>query len=150
MQGLTASFLLLFYGLSLLLGNKAESTSPSCSSNCSTSGAVTATPTVSTVQRVMILKCNSSMEDYCFHGECMFLVDLNEHHCKCAQGYAGHRCAHLSLVIQPVSQERLILTVVCAALTILGFAGAAYFLYRWFKKNAGSPQQKEYQEVQMA
>ncbi|XP_061117257.1 proepiregulin-like [Conger conger] len=153
MKGLTATFLLPFYGLLLLWGNKAESTnpSPSCGPNCSTSG-VTAVPVGSTTRKghVMIQKCNSSMEDYCFHGECMFLVDLNEHNCKCERGYSGHRCALLSPVILPLSEESLILTVVCVSLTIIGITGGAYFLYRWHKKNTGPPRQKEYQEVQMA
>ncbi|KAJ8380919.1 hypothetical protein SKAU_G00016970 [Synaphobranchus kaupii] len=160
MNGLKASFILPFYGLLLLWSNKTESTnpSPSCSPNhCSTSGEVTATPVVSTVSTahggiMMIQKCNSSMEDYCFYnGECMYLLEYKEYHCKCDPGYTGNRCAHTSMVIQPLTLESLILlTVVCVALTVLGIAGAAYFLYKWYKKNAGPPAQKEYQEVQMA
>ncbi|KAI1900093.1 hypothetical protein AGOR_G00046480 [Albula goreensis] len=154
MAGLKPYFFLAICGVPLLWSGGAESTNPdpTCGSDrCSTSGAVSAVPMVTTprVERVMIQKCNSSMEDYCFHGECMYLLDLNEHHCKCERGYAGHRCAHLALVIQPLSQESVILTVVCVSLTALGIAGAAYFTYRWYKRNSSPPVQKEYQEVQM-
>ncbi|KAJ8413899.1 hypothetical protein AAFF_G00064970 [Aldrovandia affinis] len=101
------------------------------------------------VERVMIQKCNSSMDGYCFHGECMFLLDLDEHHCRCQQGYSGNRCAHLALVIQPLTQESLILTVVCVALAVLGITGAAYLFYKWCKRSRGPPGEKQYQEVQM-
>ncbi|KAG7481099.1 hypothetical protein MATL_G00063290 [Megalops atlanticus] len=139
MKGFRSSCLLSLYGL-LLLWPHAHSTSPS-----PTSGSVD-TPHV---ERVMIQKCNSSMEEYCFHGECMFLLDLKEHHCRCDKGYAGHRCAHLELVFQPLSQEYIVLTVVCVVFVVLGITGTAYFFYKWYKRNRCPPAEK-YQEVQMA
>ncbi|KAJ8285440.1 hypothetical protein GJAV_G00026810 [Gymnothorax javanicus] len=150
MKGLTVSYLLTFYGFLLLWVSKTESTNPSPST--STSGDVTAAPVASTsrVSRPMVEKCNSSMEAQCIHGECMFRVDLKEHYCKCSPGHHGPRCAFISPVTRPMSQEMVMVTVVCVALTVVGFVGMAYFLYSWYKKKAAPTGQKEYQEVQMA
>ncbi|XP_029573913.1 proepiregulin isoform X1 [Salmo trutta] len=104
------------------------------------------------MEKVMRQKCDSSVESYCLNGECLLLLDLNEHHCKCERGYYGPRCAHLEMVFQPMKEEHVILMVVCGGLLFIGVAGAFYFFCRWYKRNRCPPQQKQqtYQEVQMA
>ncbi|CAB1319227.1 unnamed protein product [Coregonus sp. 'balchen'] len=62
------------------------------------------------MEKVMIQKCDSSLESYCLNGECLLLLDINEHHCKCEMGYYGPRCAHLEMVFQPMREEHVILT----------------------------------------
>ncbi|XP_056136420.1 uncharacterized protein LOC130112920 [Lampris incognitus] len=87
------------------------------------------------VGRLTTQSCEPSQESYCLNnGQCMLLVDLNQHHCKCERGYYGPRCAHLELVFQPMGEEQLLLTVVFVALLMIGLAGALYFFCRWYKR----------------
>ncbi|XP_062238051.1 proepiregulin-like [Platichthys flesus] len=83
--------------------------------------------------------CDSTYDHYCLNkGQCMFLVDINEHHCNCEKGFHGFRCASPELVIQPMGKEQLIVTVFCVSLLIIGLTGALYFCFKWYKKNRGS------------
>uniref|UniRef100_A0A667ZDW9 EGF-like domain-containing protein n=1 Tax=Myripristis murdjan TaxID=586833 RepID=A0A667ZDW9_9TELE len=80
------------------------------------------------VGRLMTQRCDAALDNFCLNnGQCMLLVDTNEHHCKCESGYYGPRCAHMQLVFQPMGEEQLILTIVCVSLLIIGLAGALYF-----------------------
>ncbi|XP_023658756.1 proepiregulin [Paramormyrops kingsleyae] len=148
MGDIKASLFLALYGL-LLLGCYADTTNPppTCGpGQCSKSQE---TPLV---QRVMFQKCNSSL-GYCIHGECIQLVDIPDPHCKCQLGYVGPRCELLDLdkIIQPtISEEHIILTVVCVGLLLIGIAGLLYFSIKWSQKNRRPPPEKMYQEVQMA
>ncbi|GAA6226465.1 proepiregulin-like [Lates japonicus] len=90
-----------------------------------------------------IQRCNSTFDNFCLnHGQCILLVDINEHHCKCERGYNGPRCANLELVIQPMREEQIIVTVFCVSLLIIGLTGALYFCYKWYKKNKFPRHQK--------
>uniref|UniRef100_A0A3Q3GBN0 EGF-like domain-containing protein n=1 Tax=Labrus bergylta TaxID=56723 RepID=A0A3Q3GBN0_9LABR len=73
-------------------------------------------------------KCESTFDKYCLNnGLCMLLVDINEHHCKCEDGFYGPRCGNLELVFQPMAEEQILLTVFCVILLMIGLAGALYF-----------------------
>lgn len=97
----------------------------------------------------MTQSCDGALDNYCFNnGQCMLLVEINEHHCKCERGYYGPRCAHMELVFQPMGEEQLILTIVCVSLLIIGLAGALYFCCKWYKKNRFLRQQKRYRGMQ--
>ncbi|MFT7811845.1 proepiregulin [Arapaima gigas] len=148
---LTASDLPVHQGLLLGHGVSATGSSPTCGpGQCSTSGREMRGRD-QTRGQTMIQKCNASMESFCVHGECILIADINEHHCKCEQGYSGHRCAHVELVHQqPMSKEHIILTVFCVSLTAIGIVGTLYFILNWYRKNKSVPQEMKYQEVQMA
>uniref|UniRef100_A0A3Q1JP86 EGF-like domain-containing protein n=1 Tax=Anabas testudineus TaxID=64144 RepID=A0A3Q1JP86_ANATE len=96
--------------------------------------------------------CDSSYEDYCFNnGQCMLLVDINEHHCNCDRGFYGHRCAEVEFVSQPIGETQIIVIIFCVCLLIIGLAGALYFFCKWYKKNRFASQQKRqgYRGVQL-
>ncbi|XP_018614469.1 proepiregulin-like [Scleropages formosus] len=150
MSNLRTSLFLSVFGLLVGCNVSATSSSPTCApGQCLTSGQELRTREQSQ-DHPMIQKCNASMENYCLHGECILIVGIKGHHCKCEQGYSGHRCAHLELVQQPMSKEHIILTLVCVGLTTIGIVGALYFFLNWYRKNKCSSQEKKYQEVQMA
>ncbi|CAJ1069240.1 proepiregulin-like [Xyrichtys novacula] len=97
--------------------------------------------------------CDSTFDTYCLNnGKCMLLVDINEHHCKCDNGFYGPRCGKLELVVQPMGEEQIVLTVFCVSLLMIGLAGALYFCCKWYKKNKFSRPQKRqgYKGVQSA
>ncbi|XP_054467689.1 proepiregulin-like [Anoplopoma fimbria] len=97
--------------------------------------------------------CDSTFESYCMNkGQCMLLVDINEHHCKCEKGFYGPRCSKLELVVQQIAEEQIIVTIFCVVLLIIGLAGALYFCCKWYKKNKFPRQQKRqgYKGVQTA
>ncbi|XP_071388780.1 proepiregulin-like [Centroberyx affinis] len=102
------------------------------------------------VAKVTTQSCDAALDNYCLNGQCMLLLDLNEHHCKCEKGFYGPRCAHLELVFRPMAEEQLVLTIVCVTLLIIGLAGALYFCCKWYKRNRFPRQQKRqgYQGVQ--
>lgn len=87
--------------------------------------------------------CDTSFDNYCLnHGQCMFLVDVNENHCRCELGFHGNRCEQPQLVFQPMGEEQLAVTVVCVTLLIIGLAGILYFCCKWYKKSRFPRQQK--------
>ncbi|XP_072289639.1 uncharacterized protein [Eucyclogobius newberryi] len=89
-----------------------------------------------------ILSCDTSFENYCLNkGHCMFIVELNENHCKCELGYGGSRCQDPQLVIQPMKEEQLALIIVFVLLLALGLAGASYVFCKWYRRKQ-LPQQK--------
>ncbi|XP_034548097.1 proepiregulin-like [Notolabrus celidotus] len=97
--------------------------------------------------------CDSTFDSYCLNdGKCMLLVDINEHHCKCDSGFYGPRCSQMELVVQPIGEEQIILTVFCVSLLLIGLAGALYFCCKWYKKNRFSrpPKRQGYKGVQTA
>ncbi|KAK0135413.1 Proepiregulin [Merluccius polli] len=96
------------------------------------------------VERSAMESCGSAaQQNYCFNrGQCMLLVDFNEYHCKCEEGYYGPRCAHLDLVFQPMGEEQLALVVVCVVLLIIGLSGVFYFFFKWYKRNRSTRSQK--------
>ncbi|KAM8887465.1 proepiregulin-like [Spinachia spinachia] len=97
-----------------------------------------------------IQMCDSTFDSYCMNsGQCMLLVDDNEHHCKCERGFYGPRCSRLELVAQPMGEEQIIVTIFCVVLLIVGLGGLLYFCCKWYKKNKFQKQQR-YKGVQIA
>ncbi|XP_049435003.1 proepiregulin-like [Epinephelus fuscoguttatus] len=95
--------------------------------------------------------CDSTFDSYCMNnGQCMLLVDINEHHCKCERGFYGPRCSNPELVVQPMGEEQIIVTVFCVSLLIIGLAGALYFCCKWYKKNTRQQKRQGYKGVQTA
>ncbi|XP_068994818.1 proepiregulin-like isoform X1 [Embiotoca jacksoni] len=93
--------------------------------------------------------CDSTFDNYCLNnGQCMLLVDINEHHCKCERGFYGHRCDTPELVVQPIREEQILVTVFFVSLLITGLSGALYFCCKWYKKKYFPRQQKCYKGVQ--
>ncbi|XP_015194540.1 proepiregulin [Lepisosteus oculatus] len=148
-----AFLLLSFLGLQLLQHVQSTTPSPLCGPGqveCSTLVSVPQSYETPQIAQVKIQKCDADMDKYCFHGECIFLVDLNEHHCRCEKGFTGSRCAHIELVSKPLNKEYILLTVVCVGLLLIALAGTLYFFYKWYKKNKCTSREKKYQEVQLA
>ncbi|XP_074527171.1 proepiregulin-like [Halichoeres trimaculatus] len=97
--------------------------------------------------------CDSTFDSYCLNnGKCMLLVDINEHHCKCDNGFYGPRCGNVELVVQPMGEEQIVLTVFCVSLLLIGLAGTMYFCCKWYKKNKfpRPPKRQGYKGVQTA
>ncbi|XP_039606776.1 proepiregulin-like [Polypterus senegalus] len=145
---------LLLLGVHMLKSVQGTTPSPSCipGQECLPTGSsfTSFSAIKPRAEEVRIEKCGPEMEKYCFNGDCMFFPDIREHHCKCDAGFTGIRCIHSELVFMPMSKEHLILTVTCTLLLLLAFAVAIYLTYKWCKKNKCPPQQKKYQEVQLA
>ncbi|MEE6461867.1 hypothetical protein FKM82_001433 [Ascaphus truei] len=99
------------------------------------------------VAPVKIIRCRTEMENFCFNGQCMYLVDLDEHSCRCNKGFTGDRCVHPEFVKKPTSQEYLALTIFLTLLLLLAIAVASFFAYKWYKNKKLSQPQKEYTEV---
>ncbi|XP_031161632.1 proepiregulin isoform X1 [Sander lucioperca] len=100
-----------------------------------------------------IQNCDSTFDSYCLNnGQCMLLVDINEHHCKCGRGFYGPRCSNPEFLVKPMGEEQIIVTIFCVTLLIIGLAGALYFFCKWYKKNRFPHQQKRqgYKGVQTA
>ncbi|XP_017267760.1 proepiregulin-like [Kryptolebias marmoratus] len=96
------------------------------------------------VENRSITSCGSNFNSYCMNnGICMLLVELNEHHCKCKEGFHGPRCNSPKLSTgYPLQEEQIVTIIICVILLIIGLAGALYFCCR-YKKNKFSPQQKQ-------
>ncbi|XP_077378574.1 proepiregulin-like [Festucalex cinctus] len=97
--------------------------------------------------------CDSTFANYCMNGgQCMLLVDVNEHHCKCHSGFYGPRCSNLELVFKPIGEEQIVFIIFCVILLSVGLAGLLYCCFKWYKKNKCNPQKKRhgYKGVQTA
>ncbi|KAM9858809.1 proepiregulin-like [Aulostomus maculatus] len=80
--------------------------------------------------------CDSTFDNYCMNnGQCMLLVDINEHHCKCQKGFYGTRCSSPELVVKQMGEKQIIVIIFCVGLLIVGLAGALYLCCKWYKKN---------------
>ncbi|XP_067831213.1 proheparin-binding EGF-like growth factor [Heptranchias perlo] len=78
--------------------------------------------------------CKTIYEDYCIHGKCQYLKDLNKPSCICLPGYQNERCGiqvlhtgtnekqiddlSIALVVVAVMLLIIILTAVTAAVTL--------------------------------
>uniref|UniRef100_A0A8D2LPI8 Proepiregulin n=1 Tax=Varanus komodoensis TaxID=61221 RepID=A0A8D2LPI8_VARKO len=82
---------------------------------------------------VVVTSCQSGMQNYCFNGQCVYIVDLKQHYCKCKAGYVGVRCGHsnLELVHRPLNNEYLALTILMVLFIFLAVSVGIYFSYRW-------------------
>ncbi|XP_075045647.1 proepiregulin [Mixophyes fleayi] len=96
---------------------------------------------------VKITKCDAEMSNYCMNGQCLYLVELDEHYCRCERGYLGIRCSHMDLIKKPDSEEYLALTIFLTSVLLLTAALAAFFAYNWYKSKKSSQSVQEYKEV---
>lgn len=113
--------------------------------NCTT--ALVQTETNPRVAQVGIARCKPEMQDYCFHGQCMYLVDLDEHYCRCDVGFSGVRCVHSELLTQHLSKEYLALTVILILFFLVAIFITTYYLFKWYqnkkKRQANNHKYKE-------
>uniref|UniRef100_A0A803WGY7 Proepiregulin n=1 Tax=Ficedula albicollis TaxID=59894 RepID=A0A803WGY7_FICAL len=128
---LSARSLLLFLGY-LLQAALGTTVIPLCGpgemENCTT--ALIQTENSPRVAQVGITRCKPEMKDYCFHGQCVYIVDLDEHYCRCDVGFSGVRCVHSELVRQPLSKEYVALTVIVVLLFLAALSLAGYYICR--------------------
>ncbi|XP_012660773.1 proepiregulin [Otolemur garnettii] len=100
------------------------------------------------VAQVSITKCGADMNGYCLHGQCIYLVDMEDNYCRCEVGYTGVRCEHFFLTVrQPLSKEYVALTVILILLVLIIVAGSIYYFCRWYRKQKSKEQKKEYERV---
>ncbi|XP_078532137.1 proepiregulin [Lissotriton helveticus] len=102
--------------------------------------------------KVRSVDCAEDKKDYCFRGQCQFILDLNEFHCRCQKGYVGERCMNLEIgpVSQPLSEEYVVLTVVLSVAFVTVLALGAFFAYKWYRSKQLKKQhqsKKVYMEV---
>ncbi|KAM6429253.1 proepiregulin [Rhynochetos jubatus] len=113
--------------------------------NCTT--ALIQTENSPRVAQVGITRCQPEMKDYCFHGQCVYIVDLNEHYCRCDVGFSGVRCVHSELVRQPLSKEYVVLTVIVVVLFLTAVSIACYYICRRYRRKKRQTNASEYKEV---
>ncbi|XP_032489429.1 proepiregulin [Phocoena sinus] len=141
---------LLCLGFHLLQAVLSTTVIPSCipgesEDNCT---ALVQTEDNPRVAQVSISKCSSDMNGYCFHGQCIYLVDMSENHCRCEVGYTGVRCEHFFLTVQkPLSKEYVALTVILVILFLVVVAGSVYYFCRWYRYRKSKEPKKEYERV---
>nr|XP_020844252.1 proepiregulin isoform X1 [Phascolarctos cinereus] len=100
------------------------------------------------VAQVAITKCGEDMQGYCLHGQCIYVVDMSQHFCRCEVGYTGSRCEHFLLTVQkPLSKEYVVLTVILVLLFLIIMAGSIYYFLRWYKNRKSKESKKEYERV---
>ncbi|XP_077170492.1 proepiregulin isoform X2 [Paroedura picta] len=148
----TAARLILLAGLQLFQTVLSTTVIPLCGSNetdtCTT--ALVRTGTSPRVAQVGITRCRSEMQNYCFNGHCMYLVELDQHYCRCNMGYSGVRCGHsnLDLVRQPLSKEYIVLAVLLSLFFLAATSVTIYFFYKWYhEKNGRFSANRNYKEV---
>ncbi|KAM9381569.1 proepiregulin [Phaethornis superciliosus] len=113
--------------------------------NCTT--ALIQTENSPRVAQVGITRCKPEMKDYCFHGQCVYIVDLDEHYCRCDVGFSGVRCVHSELVRQPLSKEYVALTVIVVLLFLAAISIAIYYICRRYRNKRRRTNASEYKEV---
>ncbi|XP_006009406.1 proepiregulin isoform X2 [Latimeria chalumnae] len=75
---------LTFLGFNLLQLVFSTTLVPLCGSGQTDKECITPAVSVETplVAAVKMDKCDPEKNNFCFHGECMYLVDLDQHHCR--------------------------------------------------------------------
>ncbi|KAM9237403.1 proepiregulin [Dugong dugon] len=142
--------LLLCLGFPLLQAVLSATVIPSCipgdsEDNCT---ALVQTEDNPQVAQVSITKCGSDMNGYCLHGQCIYLVDMREHYCRCDVGYTGVRCEHFFLTVhQPLSKEYVALTVILTMFFLIAVTGCIYYFCRWYRNQKSKEPKKEYERV---
>ncbi|XP_067413097.1 proepiregulin [Emydura macquarii macquarii] len=145
----TRSARLVCFGFYLLQAVFGTTVIPLCEpneiENCTT--ALIQTENNPRVAQVRMTRCKPEMQDYCFHGQCMYLVDLDEHHCRCEAGFSGVRCVHSDFLTQHLSKEYLALTILIPFF-LIAILIAAFYLYKWYQnKKKRQVNNREYMEV---
>ncbi|XP_007519903.1 proepiregulin [Erinaceus europaeus] len=100
------------------------------------------------VAQVYVTECSSDMDGYCFHGQCIYVVNVSENHCRCDLGYTGRRCEHFILTVQkPLSKEYVALTVILILLFLVIIAGSTHYFCRWYRHRKSKESKNEYEKV---
>ncbi|XP_063281369.1 proepiregulin isoform X1 [Pelobates fuscus] len=139
-----------FTGFFLLQAVCGTTVVPLCNSDGSLENCTTAMIKTNSSPRAVAARvgaCVGEMEKFCWNGQCMYFIDLDEHYCRCDKGYTGTRCTHSELVHQPLSEEYLALTIFLTVMLLLAVAVAAFFAYKWYKNKKLRQPIKEYKEV---
>ncbi|XP_043077568.1 heparin-binding EGF-like growth factor b [Puntigrus tetrazona] len=91
--------------------------------------------------------CLKEYKDFCIHGVCQHLKELNTHSCVCNAGYSGERCHIFTL---PVSKEKqrysrtTALAVIAVVLSLMCLAVIAILLaLRYHKKDDADVESEE-------
>ncbi|KAF7239016.1 Proepiregulin [Varanus komodoensis] len=144
----------LFFSVGLHLSQAVLGTTviPLCGSNetdrCTTN--LVQTKATTQAAEVVVTSCQSGMQNYCFNGQCVYIVDLKQHYCKCKAGYVGVRCGHsnLELVHRPLNNEYLALTILMVLFIFLAVSVGIYFSYRWYEnKKQRHAANRNYEQV---
>ncbi|KAG8593303.1 hypothetical protein GDO81_000789 [Engystomops pustulosus] len=120
---------------------------PLCKSgeNCTTASVqTTANPGVSLIR---IVECAADIKNYCVNGQCLYLLDEDEHYCRCEQGYMGLRCTDTDIVRKTMTEEYLALTIFLTALLLLAISLVVFFAYKWYTLKKSSQPNQKYKEV---
>ncbi|XP_075705903.1 proepiregulin [Rhinoderma darwinii] len=96
---------------------------------------------------VRIVECAKEISKYCVNGQCLYLLDVDEHYCRCESGYSGLRCTDSFLLTQPMTEEYLALTIFLTALLLLAVALVVFFAYKWYALKKSSQPNQKYKEV---
>ncbi|XP_074848152.1 proepiregulin [Carettochelys insculpta] len=140
---------LLCLGVFLLQAASGTTVIPLCepndSENCTT--ALVKTESTPRAAQVGISRCKPEMQEYCFHGQCMYLVDLDEYYCRCDLGFSGVRCMHSELVTQRLSKEYLALTIILVLFFLTAAFIATYYFYQWYQHKKSQANSQNYKEV---
>lgn len=120
---------------------------PVCKSgeNCTTALMHTTASTNVAVMR--IVECAADISKYCVNGQCLYLLDVDEHYCRCEHGYMGLRCTDSDIVKRPMNDEYLALTIFLTALLLLAVALVVFFAYKWYSLKKSSQPNQKYKEV---
>uniref|UniRef100_A0A4X2KTF7 Proepiregulin n=2 Tax=Vombatus ursinus TaxID=29139 RepID=A0A4X2KTF7_VOMUR len=144
------SAVLLTMGAGLLQDVHNTTVIPSCipgesNENCTALVQIENNPRVA---QVAITQCGEDMQGLCLHGQCIYVVDMSQHFCRCEVGYTGSRCEHFLLTVQkPLSKEYVVLTVILVLLFLIVMAGSIYYFLRWYKNRKSKESKKEYERV---
>ncbi|KAM3937570.1 proepiregulin [Leptodactylus fuscus] len=94
-----------------------------------------------------IVECAADVKKYCVNGQCLYLLDEDEHYCRCEQGYMGLRCTDTDIVKGRMNEEYLALTIFLTALLLLSVALVVFFAYKWYTLKRSSESNQKYKEV---
>ncbi|XP_019372285.1 PREDICTED: amphiregulin isoform X2 [Gavialis gangeticus] len=76
--------------------------------------------------------CEMEYKNFCIHGECIYLEDLQTVTCKCNQDYFGERCGEQSMKSQTRKNtsdySKTILVVVAVVLSSISFIAVVIYL----------------------
>ncbi|XP_026090374.1 heparin-binding EGF-like growth factor b [Carassius auratus] len=96
--------------------------------------------------------CLEEYKDFCIHGECQHLKELNTHSCVCKAGYSGERCHIFTL---PVGKEEqrysrtTALAVIAVVLSLMCLTIIAILLaLRYHKKDDADVEREEKVKLQ--
>ncbi|XP_016336526.1 proheparin-binding EGF-like growth factor [Sinocyclocheilus anshuiensis] len=91
--------------------------------------------------------CLEEYKDFCIHGVCQHLKELNTHSCVCKAGYSGERCHIFTLPVgkeEPRYSRTTALAVIAVVLSLMCLAIIAILLaLRYHKKGDADVEREE-------